>query len=86
MVSSVAIETQRVKNLLVHSNVLLEAFGNARTKRNNNSSRFLRCTQLEFDFLSQPVGGIISAFMLEKDRVVTQQKGDRNFHIFYRYA
>ncbi|KAI6647630.1 Unconventional myosin-Id-like [Oopsacas minuta] len=82
--SSIPTEAERVKNLLIHSSTLLEAFGNARTKRNNNSSRFLKCTSIDFDFLSQPVGGTVTVYMLEKDRVVSQQKGDRNFHIFYR--
>ena len=80
------LEIERGRNLLIHSNTLLEAFGNARTFRNNNSSRFMRYTHLDFDFLSQPAGGVVTAYMLEKERVVTQQSGDRNFHIFYRYV
>ena len=79
-------ELERGKSLLIHSNTLLEAFGNARTMRNNNASRFMRYTHVDFDFLNQLAGGVVTAYMLEKERVVTQQSGDRNFHIFYRYV
>jgi myosin heavy subunit len=81
--SEVAGGTFGVEQKVLSMNPLLEAFGNAKTLRNNNSSRFGKLMCLAFDKTFEISGCSTESYLLEKSRVVYQGGAERNFHIFY---
>ncbi|KAH1127570.1 hypothetical protein AAZX31_06G236400 [Glycine max] len=73
-----------IENEFLQINRILEAFGNAKTSRNNNSSRFGKLIEVHFSSMGKICGAKIQTLMLEKSRVVQLANGERSYHIFYQ--
>ncbi|KAG0301227.1 class II myosin [Dissophora globulifera] len=79
-------QIKEIKDMVLATNPLLESFGCAKTLRNNNSSRHGKYLEIQFNTQGEPVGAVITNYLLEKNRVVGQIENERNFHIFYQYC
>jgi myosin-5 len=78
-----AIEQVGMEQILLNSNPVLEAFGNAKTSRNDNSSRFGKLVKVHFDGWGRIVGSNTRNYLLEKSRVTSPESGERSYHVFY---
>ena len=76
--------TTSIENKILQANPLLEGFGNAKTLRNDNSSRFGKYMNVKFDSRFSITGCSTVNYLLEKTRVIATGKGERNFHVLYQ--
>jgi myosin-5 len=75
---------KKLNTQVLESNPLLEAFGNAKTVRNDNSSRFGKFVEIQFNKSGRISGAAVRTYLLERSRVVQLTDPERNYHIFYQ--
>ncbi|CAJ1957019.1 unnamed protein product [Sphenostylis stenocarpa] len=73
-----------IEDEILQTNFILEAFGNAKTSRNDNSSRFGKLIEIHFSAMGKICGAVVQTFLLEKSRVVQLALDERSYHIFYQ--
>ncbi|XP_012530085.1 unconventional myosin-IXa isoform X1 [Monomorium pharaonis] len=72
-----------VEQTILSAGPVLEAFGNAKTAHNNNSSRFGKFIQVNYKENGMVHGAVVQKYLLEKSRIVSQGRNERNYHVFY---